>query len=164
MQIHPGRNLEGILTEVSAGPGGSQQHFQQAQPLATVSNGANIRAGTANLLPDIQLDSHPFRVLRPQLLAVRPKPPLCQPHPQPEPVRRRCDQSIDFRSLFLTHLLFCVADMGSFRQFRQFRRHRLFLRPIDSRTGSAPHADLNEEKSNPRPIAGTGLCRQQGAY
>src|SRR5260370_37881278 len=72
MQIHPGCNLEGILTEVSAVPGGSQQHSPQAQPLATVRDGANIRARTANPLPDTHFDRHPSWVLRFQLLAVGP--------------------------------------------------------------------------------------------
>jgi hypothetical protein len=40
--------------------------------LATVRDGSNIRAGAAKPFPDVHLDSHPFWVLRFQVLAESP--------------------------------------------------------------------------------------------
>jgi hypothetical protein len=48
-QIHPGCDLEGSLTKVSAGPCGPHHPFHQAQPLAAVRDGANIAPGLQTL-------------------------------------------------------------------------------------------------------------------
>lgn len=142
-QIHPGCNLEGRFAELSASPRGPQEPFEHAQPLPTISDGANVRAGTS-LLEETELDDHPFRAGAQQLPVVRPRRlEVIHIHNRNRfaGLAEQSIQSIDFAHFF------------TLRAFLRSRTKRSRGRRLPSMLSTAPikRFSANSQGVTPRP-------------